>query len=147
MSEHEELTRRIEELEEEIATLKETVQYLALCKQGDERFRYFDWLVKNGVVGDKQVRFHVVLMTLDLRLAGRAGAVEERPVPGVSSELLYKEEPPTYREAREVLMQVLDTQNDDVVDELFQALMAQGMHRELVALWQRAQGGNFRSAE
>ena len=135
MSEHDNTAEQIAQLKEEIAILKEAIQYLAFSKQTEPRFAYFDWLVKNAVLGEKQARFNVVLTTLSIRLAGDTPE-HDRPIAGVSSELLYKDGRPAYQEAEQLLMQVLDTRNETAVEELFQAMRMQGMHGDLVALWE-----------
>ncbi|MEM9487568.1 MAG: hypothetical protein AAGC55_00420 [Myxococcota bacterium] len=106
---------------------------MAFAKVGDERFAYFDWLVKNGVLGARQGRFHRVLGVLNDRLDGTA--IERKtPLPGVSTELLYRNGPPTYPEAKTLLMQVLDVKSERPVEELLDAFKSQGIQRDLVAL-------------
>ncbi|WP_428265656.1 hypothetical protein [Haliangium sp.] len=129
----EELQRRIDILEEEVATLKEAIQFLAFCKSTDRRFLFFDWIVKNNVLGERRVRFNRVLLTLSSRLERKPP--RKRPaISGVSSELLYKEEAPTYSEAKLLLMQALETEADTIVEELIDAFAEQGIHTWIVSL-------------
>jgi len=137
MNESNDKRDEVEQLRHEIDTLREAIQYLAFCKQSEPRFAYFDWLVKNGVLGDRQVRFNVVLTTLSARLQGHT-LPREPPVPGVSSELLYKAGPPTYQDAKQLLMQVMGISNETTIEELFVAMKSQGMHDDLIALWEQS---------
>lgn len=124
---------RIEKLEEEIQELKEAIQYLAYCKETDEKYAFFDWIVRNSAFNEKRARLDLVLTTLGDRLEGMQPAVTKE-LAGVSSELLYKEVAPSYDEAKQLLMEALEVKADTIVDELFDALQKQGIHSNLAAL-------------
>lgn len=129
----EELQRRVDRLEEEVAALKEAIQYLAFSKIADGRFSFFDWLVKNDVFGERRTRLDRVLVILGSRLDGEP-VRKKVPIPDISLDLLYKDGVPTFMEARTLLMQALGVEAEIVVDELFDAFSRQGIQEQLVAL-------------
>ncbi|WP_428265658.1 hypothetical protein [Haliangium sp.] len=129
----EQLQRRIDLLEEEVATLKEAIQFLAVCKSTNRRFLFFDWIVKYNVLGERRIRLDQVLLTLADRLEGRSPP-KRSAITGVPSELLYKEAAPTYAEAKLLLMQALGVETDNIVEQLIDAFAEQGIHTWLVSL-------------
>jgi len=91
-------------------------------------------LVKNDVFSERRTRLELVLGVLEDRLAARPFAFR-KPVPGIPDDRLYEQAPPTRDEAQQLLMLALDTESAVIIDELFQALHAQGRNRDLVSWW------------
>ncbi|TCP66083.1 hypothetical protein [Baia soyae] len=52
-------------------------------------------------------------------------------------DILYSPQPPTYQEAKQLLMEAIDTQNEETIKELFRALHNQGIFEDLTALYPR----------
>ena len=122
------------EVKRELSTLREAIRGLSLGKETRPEFAFDDWLVKNNVFKERRVYLELVLGALDERLTGRPFTVRQS-VPGIVDDWLYKHGAPTFDEARNLLMLALDTKNGSTIDELFQALAAQGDQRELIAWW------------
>lgn len=125
------------EIKRELSTLREAIRSLSLGKATRPEFAFDDWLVKNNVFKERRLYLELVLSALEERLAGRAFTVR-RSVPGIVDDWLYKRETPTFDEARTLLMLALDTKDAGTIDELFQALAAQGDRHELIAWWTEA---------
>lgn len=123
----------IAKLTAELQILKDAVRYLAYCKQTADEYLFFDWVVKNEIFGEKRTRLDHTLLILGARLAGEE-FTKQPEIPGIPTELLYSEQPPTYEEATALLMAALEVEAKSIVDDLLKALRQQGMHKSLVAL-------------
>lgn len=131
------LELEIQTLKGEIQSLKEAVLNLAYSKTTDPNFAFFDWLVKHGVVfNGKRERLDWVMHVLGCRLEQKP-LTKQKSVPGVSYELLYKESVPTYEETKTLLMQALETTNEEIVTDLVDSLIKQGIQNKLVEHLQR----------
>ncbi|PDO09463.1 MAG: hypothetical protein BLM47_12360 [Candidatus Reconcilbacillus cellulovorans] len=131
------LELEIQKLKEEIQSLKEAVFNLAYSKTTDPKFAFFDWLVRYGVVfNGKRERLDWVMHVLECRLEQKPLS-KQKSIPGVSYELLYKESVPTYEETKTLLMQVLETNNEEIVKDLIDSLIKQGIRNKLVEYLQQ----------
>lgn len=128
------LRKRCEALEDELGRLKEAVQFLVYCKTTDPAFAYYNWLVKYDVFDRKRAILEHVLGVLDSRLAGRPLGLH-KSIPGIANDQLYRSEPPTRENVRQLLMLALDTSNADTIDELLRAMSTQTPDRPLVRWW------------
>ncbi len=129
----------IDRLTEELQMLKDAVRYLAHCKVTADEYMFYDWVVKNEVFGNKRIRLDRTLLILGTRLAGEE-IMKQQEIPGVPGELLYKDGPPTYDDAKVVLMAALDVNAEAIVDGLFEALRLQGIHKQLAGLALKSAG-------
>ncbi|MDQ0416697.1 hypothetical protein J2Z48_000864 [Croceifilum oryzae] len=129
----EEPLSELELLKEEVAQLREMVEYLSFSKVTNEKYAFWDWCVRNKVYGKKQTYFGLVKSILVDRLTGQEPF--KKNIPGVSMDMLYSPQPPTYQEAKQLFMEVLEIRNEETIEELFQALHNQGLSKDLTVLY------------
>ncbi|MDQ0416544.1 hypothetical protein J2Z48_000711 [Croceifilum oryzae] len=122
-------------LKEEVAQLREMVEFLSFSKVTNEKYAFWDWCVQNNIFGDTRTRLGIVKSVLVDRLTGKEPLFVKKNIPGVSMDILYSKNPPTYQEAKQLLMEALDTRNEETVEELFRALHRQGIFQDLTALY------------
>ena len=77
------------------------------------------------------MQFHWVIHVLGCRVAGEQPYNNKKEIPGISFDLLYHESVPTYDEIEKLLMQALETKNEKIITELFDAFKKKKMHQEL----------------
>lgn len=121
-----ELEAEVQRLQERVEHLSAVIQRLAVCKQADERYPYWNWLVERNVTEQQRVQLEHVLGILDYRRAKEpVPAAFRKEIAGLDSEQLYRNEPPSYREAAEYLRVVMGTKQGGFVPSLLQALLGQ----------------------
>ncbi|SDZ16120.1 hypothetical protein [Thermoactinomyces sp. DSM 45892] len=123
----------LELLKEEVAQLREMVEFLSFSKVTNEKYAFWDWCVQHNIFGDTRTRLGIVKSVLTNRLTGQETL--KKNIPGVSMDVLYSPSPPSYQEAKKLLMEAIDTQNEETIEELFRALHNQGIFQDLTALY------------
>ncbi|SDC06598.1 hypothetical protein [Shouchella lonarensis] len=125
--------QQIQQLKEQVEFLQEAVQFLSFSKKTDEKYAFWNWLVQNNVFGESRMRLDALMFILNERLQGEP--VSKKDFPRVSRDLLYKEGSPTREEVKQLFMEALDTENEAMIDDLFESLQSQGIQSGLTELY------------
>jgi hypothetical protein len=132
------LKQKVNDLEQIIKVMSEKIEHLqsmvlrlSICKLEDPRHPYYNWTVSMNISEEKKCLAETVLAILAVRLDGQKVTDYKKDIEGISSEILYKDEAPNYKDAERMLMTVLELNHKGHIPQLLKKIYAEGRFEKI----------------
>jgi hypothetical protein len=124
--------KRIEELQQKITELGNYIIQLSISKQSNPKFPYYEFIVENQIPTNKKVKIEVMFSLLSHRVfeGGLPNHFNRKEIEDIPSSLLYSDSLPTYQQVEEVIMNILDTESNEIPYRLIRSMKNQGIQPE-----------------
>ncbi|CAJ1002247.1 hypothetical protein [Brevibacillus aydinogluensis] len=121
----------IKGLREKVEELHDFILTLAICKQADPKFPYYNFIVEYQISPDKKTAIELLFMALSQKLEGKnLDHIRGKDV-GISSEILFSDTPLQYKDVEGAITKILEVESNLVAYRLIQAMKDQGMQTSL----------------
>lgn len=125
--------KRIAELEKKVLELNDYIIRLAICKETDPKYPYYNLVVLNQISYAKKTTIESLFMLLSYKIS--EGKVPEKMNKGIFKGDLYdflqSEEPIQYKDIEAVMMNVFEVESKEVPYRFIKAMKEQGFYNDV----------------
>ncbi|MBO2535944.1 hypothetical protein [Rummeliibacillus suwonensis] len=127
------MEKKLEELEEQLNTLKEQIRLLSICKVTSDEFPYYNFLVTSGITSSQRSSINLFFLVLSELIKGKLTDKHIKVLKKLKAESILDEKNEIrYTEVMNTLKKILDVETSDLIEEMFDSMLRQGVKTNIV---------------
>lgn len=127
------MEKKLEELEEQLNTVKEQIRLLSICKVTSDEFPYYNFLVTSGITSSQRSSINLFFLVLSELIKGKLTDKHIKVLKELKAESILDEKNEIrYTEVMNTLKKILDVETSGLIEEMFDSMLRQGVKTNIV---------------
>jgi len=127
------MEKKLEELQEQLDTLKEQIRLLSICKVTSDEFPYYNFLVTSGITSTQRSSINLLFLVLSELMKGKLEEQHIKVLKELKAELIVDENKEiSYTEVMNTFKKILNVETSGLIEEMFDSMLQQGVKTTIV---------------
>ncbi|MCM3318038.1 hypothetical protein M3603_15580 [Rummeliibacillus stabekisii] len=127
------MEKKLEELQEQLDTLKEQIRLLSICKVTSDEFPYYNFLVTSGITSTQRSSINLLFLVLSELMKGKLEEQHIKVLKELKAELIVDENKEiSYTEVMNTFKKILNVETSGLIEEMFDSMLQQGVKTNIV---------------
>ena len=127
------MEKKLEELQEQLDTLKEQIRLLSICKVTSDEFPYYNFLVTSRITSTQRSSINLLFLVLSELMKGKLEEQHIKVLKELKAELIVDENKEiSYTEVMNTFKKILNVETSGLIEEMFDSMIQQGVKTNIV---------------